>query len=750
MLPKSATATVTTGNFERIEMATLTPNPKLQFLNANGVPLVGGKLYTYAAGTSTPQDTYTDASGLTPATNPIILDAAGEASVWLGGLSYKFKLTDASDVEVWSVDNISSNDSFTQDSPTAVTITVQQKLTETISVQDFGAVGNGVTNDSTAFVNTDAFTNGESFLCPPNHVYNIGNTQPDFNLTGNGSVLASSVTTGSSELSYNPATECVFFIPETYQREVQGINYPPPRGADYLTQSYKFIMATGSALNDDTKNIRYTVAVGNLIGSAPNSWGYMDVFGGNTLAYAYNTERTSAVGSESLVWFGAPNQAWLVTYQHDWWRMPPDNPYVPGQAGWDASGLETLFPGIGDRLAAYNSYAVDSTEAGFTATLGRDSGNHMVKGVRNVFTGYAAGGNIFDGSYNVAVGALSLQNAVFCNYNTAVGDQAGKDCLDSVNATFAGYGAGRTVQNATSSVFIGDRTADSVISAQRAVVIGALAGASHPTNLDDKLVISNTRSTIRDPLICGNFVSEYAGIALQPEKLRAKWHVQEATSGSTRTPVAGILLEGNSSCGMTVETSATGFGKYCFADPDAIEVGKIEYSHSSNSMVLTTNGTSQVRVDSTGVFRPASTDNTQSLGTATNRWSVVYAGTGTINTSDERAKQQIKPIDAAALRAWGKVEYVQYKFNDAVAKKGNGARWHFGLIAQRVKEAFESEGLDAFEYGLLCYDEWDAVEAEIDETGEVYAPAVEAGNRYGIRYEEALALECAYLRSKLA
>jgi hypothetical protein len=142
--------------------------------------------------------------------------------------------------------------------------------------------------------------------------------------------------------------------------------------------------------------------------------------------------------------------------------------------------------------------------------------------------------------------------------------------------------------------------------------------------------------------------------------------------------------------------------------------------------------------DSVGAYavRPGA-DNAQPLGDATKRWSVVYSGTAAINTSDERAKRQIGQIDAAVLRAWAKVEFVQYKFNDAVTTKGDGARWHFGVIAQRVKEAFESEGLDAFAYGVLCYDEWGATDTTA------------AGNRYGIRYEEALALECAYLRSRL-
>ena len=147
-------------------------------------------------------------------------------------------------------------------------------------------------------------------------------------------------------------------------------------------------------------------------------------------------------------------------------------------------------------------------------------------------------------------------------------------------------------------------------------------------------------------------------------------------------------------------------------------------------------------------FQPTP-DNAMSLGRAGSRWTTVYATTGAINTSDERQKQQIKPIDDACLRAWAKVEYVQYKWNDAVEKKGNGARWHFGFIAQRVKEAFESEGLDAFEYGVLCYDAWEAQAEEIDDNGVVVRRAHDAGNRYGVRYEEALALECAYLRSQL-
>ena len=89
-------------------MAVLTPNAKLQFININGQPLIGGRLYTYAAGTTTPLATYADAAATTTNPNPIILDARGEASVWLGANTYKFKLTDSSANEIWTVDYISA------------------------------------------------------------------------------------------------------------------------------------------------------------------------------------------------------------------------------------------------------------------------------------------------------------------------------------------------------------------------------------------------------------------------------------------------------------------------------------------------------------------------------------------------------------------------------------------------------------------------------------------------------------------
>ena len=145
-----------------------------QFFTSNGVILSGGLVYTYAAGTTTPQAAYTTISGSTAHTNPIVLDSAGRVpsggEIWLtDAVAYKFVLQTSVAVLIATYDNITGNSSgiyatfaassgsslvgFIQAGSGAVATTVQEKLRETVSSSDFGAVGNGTTNDTTALVN---------------------------------------------------------------------------------------------------------------------------------------------------------------------------------------------------------------------------------------------------------------------------------------------------------------------------------------------------------------------------------------------------------------------------------------------------------------------------------------------------------------------------------------------------------------------------------------------------------------------
>ena len=76
----------------------LAPYPVQRFYDNNGNPLFQGKLFTYAAGTSTPITTYVDSAGITQNANPIILNARGECNLWLlPNTGYKFVLQDATE-----------------------------------------------------------------------------------------------------------------------------------------------------------------------------------------------------------------------------------------------------------------------------------------------------------------------------------------------------------------------------------------------------------------------------------------------------------------------------------------------------------------------------------------------------------------------------------------------------------------------------------------------------------------------------
>jgi hypothetical protein len=152
-----------------------------QFFDDSGVPLTGGLIYTYLAGTTTPATTYTDITGAVANTNPIILDAAGRPAneIWLtNGQTYKFIVRTSTNVLIRSYDNIPAvNDPTDLDTliselanttntaygdaligfkqstgstalTNAIGKTVHLKLQESVSVLDFGAVGDGITNDS--------------------------------------------------------------------------------------------------------------------------------------------------------------------------------------------------------------------------------------------------------------------------------------------------------------------------------------------------------------------------------------------------------------------------------------------------------------------------------------------------------------------------------------------------------------------------------------------------------------------------
>jgi len=273
-----------------------------QFFDNNGNPLTGGKIFTYAAGTTTPQATYTSAGGGTPHANPIILDAAGRVpggEIWLtDGLQYKFVIKTSTDVQIGSYDNIiginsnfvnytnaqeiqtatagqtvftlttmayqpgtnslsvfvdgvnqygpGSSYAYQETSDTVVTFTtglhvgaevkfttsainassagdaeqvsytppftggvatnVEAKLAQMVSVTDFGAAGDGVTDDTAAF--QAALDNGKPFAIPQGQYLVTDSLQID-------ELFGCTIVGEARTLPNTPGFPCIIFQPAT-------------------------------------------------------------------------------------------------------------------------------------------------------------------------------------------------------------------------------------------------------------------------------------------------------------------------------------------------------------------------------------------------------------------------------------------------------------------------------------------------------------------------------------------------------
>ena len=198
------------------------------------------------------------------------------------------------------------------------------------------------------------------------------------------------------------------------------------------------------------------------------------------------------------------------------------------------------------------------------------------------------------------------------------------------------------------------------------------------------------------------------------------WASISGGSGTVTSVATGAGLTGG-----TITTSGTVSIDYTYAGTwSATQI----FSSAVQTSTINANG-GNIEIGSTvfvvpGVGFAPTVDGAYVLGSPSFRWSTVYAVTGTINTSDENQKQDIRALNEAELRVAVKLKGLirAFKFKDAVTAKGDKARIHIGVIAQQVASAFESEGLDAAEYGLFCVDVLE------DQTEQL-----------GIRYDELLA-----------
>ncbi len=182
----------------------------------------------------------------------------------------------------------------------------------------------------------------------------------------------------------------------------------------------------------------------------------------------------------------------------------------------------------------------------------------------------------------------------------------------------------------------------------------------------------------------------------------------DAIKGECSTTAGGAAVTGVRKVGATIYA----IGYLGYYDPAT--------SESAGLYAAAFAGTTQWAIKADGAIRATGlviagggvqplADNGANCGASGKRWSVVYAVSGTINTSDRNAKQDIRALDDAELRVASRLKPLikAYRWRDASSEKGEAARIHIGWMAQDVAEAFCAEGLDPSRYGMWCVDRMD-------------------------------------------
>lgn len=640
-----------------------------QFFTSAGVPLAGGLIYSYVAGSSTPQATYTTSAGSIAHSNPIVLDSSGRVpgggEIWLTeAQSYKFVLQTSTGSTIQTLDNISgANDptgtlailagssgssliGFIQAGTGATARTVQSKLRDIVSAVDFGADPTGALDSSAAI---------QAALNTGKNVDLIGGQYKANNLTMSTNVQSLISSQGFARITKN-------------------------NNGPILTVSANDVLLENIGFRGDASTPTFT---GDNIVVTGNSVHILNC--GSRWAYA-----------RAL-------------------KVSGNNPVVIGSGDiWQTA---------------------DATASGYDIEMANGSAVIQYPQLTNIISTQSTGG-------------ILLTNT---GSHVLAGGQIGKLTINTAGGPPAGVNGGMTTNVRILGAVTIDQSTARFVGNQFGVVAVTVGAGTTGVEIDQSNSFQTGSTLVNNGNANNLFIRETSSGSFNTLKVGADASnaIVDIYSGNGDTGQFGFrngVWVNNNKTYSAKNSTGTLYSLAYISSGNSNFISNADFDTVLNGSALTIfsiGGTGRWGVDATSFYPRA--DNAYSLGTGTYRASVIYAATGTINTSDAREKQQVRTLTYAERDVAVKCKNLirAFKWNDAVDKKGAAARVHFGVIAQDIKDIFEADNLDPDEYALFCYDEWEEQPRIVDVDSEGNEVVVQeyraAGNRYGIRYDQLLA-----------
>lgn len=712
-----------------------------QFFTNNAVPLSGGKLYTYAAGTTTPQVAYTTSQGNIAWTNPIVLDAGGRVpgsgEVWLtDGLIYKFVLKDANDVLIATYDNITGiNSNFvaftnSQEIQTATagqtvfTLTTMQYQVATNSLSVFvDGVNQYGPGAQYAYVETDSttvtfasglhvgaevkFTTTQQQGAGAVDASQVSYTPPftgsvttnveaklsewvspqDFGAAGNSNASGSTGTNDTGAFTLLEAEQSGGVV--NLDNKFYLVSSPIPTKNNYING--KFVLANGTTYDQPNNfSLGHNALFSNTF--VPLQWpagGGIDYASGN-----YNT----AVGDSAL-------------YTNTTGRRNT------------AVGTYAMYSNIGGYYnSAFGSLALyTNTSGNYNNAFGNQSLQFNTTGSNNCAFGMGAMTSNVDGNDNVAVGYLALQITASPDRVVAIGTQAayryegadavaiGFQALSNAGANglynvAIGSAAMGAMTTGGSNVAIGRRALAAQTTASNNVAIGTDAMVSSG-NSDQNVAIggsalANTTTGFQNVGIgyaAGNALTDGAN-----NVFIGRFAAQLTTSGDgcvvvgEQAMASNVDGDRNTCVGQGADSGGTSYNNITSLGYQATVTGSNQVQLGNASTTTYVYGAVQNRSDARD---KADVRNTvlglnfiNALRPVDFKWDMRddYRTAPPAPPAPEATDEE-KAAHKAAMVAWREANQLS-KLTPDGSKKRN--RYHHGLIAQEVKAAAEAAGVD--------------------------------------------------------